>query len=57
MIHLFSEPDEVALFIFNKHAKVRIQDLTEDQHEELLPDPSIVLTLLVSKNNLERRER
>ena len=52
MSYTFPEPDEVALLILHKHAKVRVEDLAKEKHEKLLPDTTIILTLLISKYDL-----
>ena len=52
MSYTFPEPDEVALLILHKHAKVRVEDLAEEKHEKLLSDTTIILTLLISKYDL-----
>ena len=42
----------MALLILHKHAKVRVEDLAEQKHEELLPNTTIILTLFISKYHL-----
>ena len=49
---LIVEPDQLGLLVLLEHAKLRIQNVLQQQHEELLLHPSCIHTLLTHKLHL-----